>query len=178
MTCVHRCFTRTLETVIIKLQAKGDRKLVVGMTFVPRNHPGTSTDRDTCKLSHLHDFSLLSAGNYHPLMWSLLPVATHQSPSDLPYFLFSLSLSLSQCTYTGGVIALSRGERGHPRGRANVQNRMYRVVTVKERKRKVGVGGIHYYNHFTSLGKVALERKKSEKTERERRVEGKASHGC
>ena len=49
---------------------------------------------------------------------------------------------------------------------------MYRVVTVKERKRKVGVGGIHYYNHFTSLGKVALERKKSEKTEREREESG------
>lgn len=27
-----------------------------------------STDRKTCKLSNLHDFSVPSPGNYHPLM--------------------------------------------------------------------------------------------------------------
>lgn len=48
-------------------------------------------------------------------------------------------LSLSQRTYTGGVIALSRKERGHPRGRANAQNKMYKVVSVKKGKRGAGV---------------------------------------
>lgn len=95
-------------------------------------------------------------------------------------------LSLSQHTYAGGVIALSHGERGHPRGRTNVQNRMCRVVAVKESKRKVGVEGIHYYNHFSSLEKVTLkavavkERRHRRQGERgeERWVEEKASHGC
>lgn len=88
------------------------------------------TDSQTCKLSNLHDFSILSVGNYHPLMWSLLSAATHLvliAPLNCLYLL--------RCTYTRGVIALSRRERGHPRGRTNVQNRMYRVATVKENER-------------------------------------------
>lgn len=147
--------------------------MIVQMTFVPRNYTGTSTDRETCKWSHLHDFSLLSAVNYHPLMWSLPPGATHQSPSHLPYFLFYIvSLCLSQCTYTGGVIALSRRERGHPQGRTNVQNRMYRVVAVKESKRKVGVGAsitIIILPHLERWFIQWSERKKTEKTGDERR---------
>lgn len=34
---------------------------------------------------------------------------------------------------------------------------------MKETKREVAVRGIHYYNHFTSLEKVALAAAKTEK---------------
>lgn len=99
------------------------------MTFVPRNYTDTLTDKKTWKLSNMHDLVSLSAGNYYPSMGSLLPVVTYQTSSCMsPSFSsFSLILSLFQCTYTGGVIALSRRERGHPQSRTNVQKRMCRV---------------------------------------------------
>lgn len=77
------------------------------------------------------------------------------------------SLHLSQHTYTGGVIALSCREeraRGHPRGYTNVQNRMQQLWRwARERLEWEGVG-VHYYNHFTSLEKVALKAGSVEET--------------
>lgn len=102
-------------------------------------YTGISTDRKTCAI-------ILCPLSWSPssLLWSLLPVATHQSHSASPYTFSSLFsiVSHSQCTYTGGVIALSCREQGHSRGRTNAQNRMYGVLSVKRSRRGVGVGGI------------------------------------
>lgn len=75
----------------------GIRKLIVQMAFVPRKYRPTVTDRETCQLSNLHDFWFLSAGNYHPMMWSLLPVCHPPVPSLFPSSLLSI-LSISHST--------------------------------------------------------------------------------
>lgn len=58
-----------------------------------------------------------------------MPVAAHLYPPPPPLI---THLKLSQRTYSSGVIVLSCTERGRDWSHTNVQNRMYRVETVKE----------------------------------------------
>lgn len=91
--------------------------------------------------------------------------ASFHPPVPLQFFPnFSSPLSLSPCTYTRGVIALSRGERGHPWGRTNVQNRAYRIVSVKESRGMVGVcvGGGGWGASITLIILPHLERLRDE----------------
>lgn len=134
------------------------------MAFVPRKYRPTVTDRETCQLSNLHDFWFLSAGNYHPMMWSLLPVCHPPVPSLFPSSLLSI-LSISHSTLIQEVWLHEAAERReHPRGYTNVQNRMQQLWRwARERLEWEGVG-VHYYNHFTSLEKVALKAGSVEET--------------
>ena len=42
--------------------------MIVPITIVQRNYIITLTDRETCKLSNLHDVWIAAEGNYPPLM--------------------------------------------------------------------------------------------------------------
>lgn len=85
------------------------------MAFVPRKYRPTVTDRETCQLSNLHDFWFLSAGNYHPMMWSLLPVCHPPVPSLFPSSLLSI-LSISHSTLIQEVWLHEAAERREREG--------------------------------------------------------------